>query len=135
MNGNGIYDGSATDIRRVFGTPGDLPVVGNWNGIGGDKIGTYHNANGTWFLDTNGNFIWEGSPVDTKVSAFGGPGYLPVVGDWNGIGSDWIGYYSNGYWLLDTNRNGVWDDSVTDTVFGRFGRRATDIPVTGKWVY
>jgi hypothetical protein len=64
-----------------FGQPGDLPVVGDWDGSGIDKIGVFRPSTGDWLLDSNGNGIWDGCNVDTCVN-FGQQGDLPVVGKW-----------------------------------------------------
>ena len=83
MNGNGAWDGPVTDrMVTAFGLPGWTPVVGDWNGDGkGQKIGIY--KEGTWYLDMNGNGAWDGPVTDRMVTAFGLPGWTPVVGDWS----------------------------------------------------
>jgi len=64
-----------------FGLPGDLPVAGDWNGDGADKIGVFRPATAEWFLDFNGNGTWDGCDVDICLT-FGQSGDLPVVGKW-----------------------------------------------------
>jgi hypothetical protein len=64
-----------------FGLPGDLPVVGDWSGDGTDKIGVFRPSTREWFLDLNGNGVFDGCNVDACLS-FGQPGDLPVVGKW-----------------------------------------------------
>jgi hypothetical protein len=64
-----------------FGAPGDLPVVGDWDGRGTDNIGVFRPSTAEWFLDLNGNGIWDGCSVDACLS-FGDAGDLPVVGKW-----------------------------------------------------
>ena len=79
-NGNGKWDGCGIDrcIEAFGGLPGDLPVVGDWAGNGSSKIGFYRN--GSWYLDYNGNGIWDGCDVDECFQFFGGiPSDLPVV--------------------------------------------------------
>ena len=39
--------------RSSSARPGDMPVVGDFNGDGVDEIGVYRD--GTWYIDTNGN--------------------------------------------------------------------------------
>ena len=53
------------------------------------KIGVY--VNGAWYLDDNGNGVFE-SGID-KAYGFGGAGYTPVVGDWNGDNRTKIGVF------------------------------------------
>jgi hypothetical protein len=83
LNGNGKWDGSPTDRLLVpFGLPADLPVVGDWDGTGNVRIGTYRPSTGEWLLDTNGNGKWDGCNVDACLGPFGQAGDLPVVGKW-----------------------------------------------------
>ena len=80
-SGNKIWDGCGLDgCMTDFGGPGDRPVAGDWSGVDGvPKIGVYRN--GSWFLDLNGNGIWDGCTIDKCVDSFGGlPGDVPVVG-------------------------------------------------------
>ena len=136
-NGNNEWD-PGVDLIVYFGGPGYTPVVGDWNGTGWSKIGAYKNTGsdaGTWLLDYNGNFSWDGTGTD-KLLYFGGPDYIPVVGDWNGTGWSKIGAYNNitpnqGIWLLDYNGNFSWDGTSIDKnlLFGGPGYT----PVVGDW--
>jgi hypothetical protein len=74
-----------------FGQPGDLPVVGDFNGDGIDEIGVFRN--GMWIVDMNGNHEMD---AHDAVFALGGPGDLPVAGDWTGDGVDKPGVYRPG---------------------------------------
>ncbi len=121
-NGNGLRDGCQTDACAKFlgSRAGDIPVVGDWSGDGTDKIGIYNQ--GQWFLDRNGNGIWDGCAVDICVDYFGGLSIdKPVVGDWTGEGISKIGIYQNGVWFLDKNGNGFWDDCGVDICVPGFG--------------
>ena len=46
-------------IDHVFqyGTPGDVPIAGDWNGDGIYTIGVFRD--GTWFLDIDGDGRWS----------------------------------------------------------------------------
>ncbi len=128
------WDGDPPDTLGIFGTglTGAVPVVGDWNGDGATKIGVF--VNGTWYLDMNGNWQWDGEPTD-RIYTFGAglPNAIPVVGDWNGNGTAKIGIYSNGVWYLDMNGNGQWDGEPADQ-YGVFGAGLTGaVPVPGKW--
>jgi hypothetical protein len=130
---NGNYQwsdvGTGNDLVAGFGMAGDKPVIGNWNHTTpGDKIGVFRN--GTWLMDYNGNFQWDG--VD-KSAYLGQAGDIPVTGDWNNNGDKKIGVFRNGFWMLDGNGNYQWDGTGTglDVVAG-FGM-AGDIPVVGDW--
>jgi len=116
------------------GLPNAIPVTGDWDNSGVTKIGVF--SNGTWYLDMNGNGVWDGPNVDKLIPNFGQglPNAIPVTGDWNGTGVTKIGVFSNGTWYLDVNGNGVWDGSSTDKVILNFGQGLPNaIPVTGDW--
>jgi len=80
-NGNGVWYGCGTDTCSGWGQTGDIPVVGDWTGSGTTKIGIFRPSNGTWYLDTNGNGVWDGCGTDT-CSGWGQTGDIPVVGRW-----------------------------------------------------
>jgi hypothetical protein len=83
QNENNTWDGCFTDrCVASFGTPEDLPVVGDWDGSGTSKIGIFRPATGEWFLDRNGNGTWDGCGIDLCAPSFGGDGDIPVVGRW-----------------------------------------------------
>lgn len=107
-----------------FGGPGQIPVVGDFNGDGIDNIGVY--ADGVWELDLNDNQILDSN----ETVLFGLAGDIPVVGDWNGDGRDKIGIVRNGIWNVDYDGDYSWNGTV-DWAFG-FGE-PTDIPVVGDW--
>jgi surface antigen len=60
--------------------------------------------------------------------AFGAPGHLPVVGDWDGDGDDTGGTFHDGDWLL-SNVNEAGSTKVVRVHFGEPG----DVPVVGDW--
>jgi hypothetical protein len=130
-NGNGLWE-PGTDKVYMWGAHGYQPVTGNWDGSvdGKVKIGTYNPDLSIWYLDYNGNGIWE--PGTDKVYTWGAPGYQPVTGDWNGDGKVKIGTYNPdlSIWYLDYNGNGLWEPG-TDKVY-RWGAHGY-APVVGKW--
>jgi endoglucanase len=132
--GNGTWDGGVIDKQYAFGwnDPNVIPVAGDWNGDGRTKIGIYYK--GFWYLDYDGNGVWDGG-VNDKQYAFGwnDPNVIPVVGDWNGDGRTKIGIYYKGFWYLDYDGNGVWDGGVKDKAY-TFGWPATGVtPMLGDW--
>jgi alpha-tubulin suppressor-like RCC1 family protein len=134
LNGNGVGDGTPTDAQYSFGggVANAIPITGDWIGTGITKIGVY--ANGTWYLDLNGNGVWDGTPTDAQYSFGSGiANAIPVTGDWTGTGTTRIGVYANGTWYLDLNGNGVWDGTPTDAQYSFGGGVANAIPVTGDW--
>jgi hypothetical protein len=78
--GTGKWDENAVFVNNAdFGLgPEGIPVIGDWNGDGIDKIGLF--VNGVWHLDTTGDFRF-----DTRIE-FGQVGDYPVVGDFDGTG-------------------------------------------------
>ena len=111
-----------------FGSPSDLPVVGDWDGTGKKRIGVFRN--GIWYLDTNGNgFLDAGDQTVT----FGQAGDVPVVGDWRGTGRIALGLYRNGSFILDLSGHlsGV-ATGQADVTYAAFGQ-AGDVPVAADW--
>jgi len=138
MNGNGQWDGPTIDRTYADfgkGLTGAIPVVGNWEGTGGTRIGVYWN--GHWYLDRNGNGQWDNA-ADINYPDFGVglTGAIPVVGNWAGSSGtgDKIGVFWNGKWYLDKSGNGAWDGISTDSHYPDFGVGLTGaIPVVGDW--
>ncbi|MEK6325152.1 MAG: hypothetical protein AABN33_26225, partial [Acidobacteriota bacterium] len=141
-NGNNVWDGTPTDkLYQPFGISGDIAVAGDWTGNGISKIGVFRieSGLGKWYLDINGNGIWNGDvPGGDKIVLFGQEGDKPVVGNWNGIGgTSKIGVFRKEgqvtRWYLDLNGNSLWDGDVPGgdkiVLFGVEG----DVPVAGDW--
>lgn len=131
-NGNHRLDGTAPGQDRIIESfvptqPGDIPLTGDWDGSGKTKIGIYRPAASKWFLDLNGNGVFDSA--DRTYTFGGSPLDIPVVGDWNGTGTDKIGVFRGGSWLLDYNGNGSVDAANRSFTFGGPG----DVPVVGDW--
>ena len=115
-----IAGGGQPDLVFNYGSPGDIPVAGDWTGKGWDTAGVFRQ--GQWFLrHRNAN----GSP-DLSFT-FGEPGDLPVVGDWNGDGIDGVGVVRGSRWLLKQFPGAGGPDLEFD-----FGD-AAGTPVVGDW--
>ena len=100
-----------------------------------DKVGIYRPSTGEWFLDRNGNGIWDGCSTDKCVqSSLATAGAVPVVGEWNRSGVTLLGLFlpATAQWRLDINGNGTLEDCGIDNCLGPFGE-VTDIPIAGKW--
>ncbi len=80
---------------HVFGIYGAIPVVGDFNGDGKDELALYYN--GEWFVDLNGNGMWDESDLWARL---GNGRDRPVTGDWDGDGKDDIGIFGPA-WMLD----------------------------------
>jgi hypothetical protein len=148
-NDNGTFDGCQIDRCYQFlpapPVAGDIPVAGDWTGTGTAKVGIYRPSTGQWFLDTNGDGVYE--PAVDASTYFGGlSSDIPVVGDWTGTGAAKIGIFRAGFlWLLNTSGNGTSYDTVfpfggvtgcTTPLPGIYASEpagSCDIPVVGDW--
>ncbi|HVE72582.1 MAG TPA: SBBP repeat-containing protein [Thermoanaerobaculia bacterium] len=97
----GLYDGKSNTFQlRNFNTPGganevvplgkpgDLPVVGDWDGDGITDLGVFSPEEGQFMLRLGSGIIVAfiaGNALD-----------LPVAGDWDGDGFDTVGLFRNG---------------------------------------
>ncbi|NNF08826.1 MAG: DUF4038 domain-containing protein [Acidimicrobiia bacterium] len=92
-----------------FGVPGDVPLLGDWDGNGIATPGMYRPSSGFVYLTNS-------IPADGSVAVadagltfyYGAPGDQVLVGDWDGDGKDSLGVYRNGrVFLRDTNDTGI----------------------------
>ncbi len=81
-----LPDGATS--RHFFGLEDSHPITGDFNGDGTTEIGVF--AKGHWFIDLNGNGMWDSEDLWAKL---GYDGDQPVVGDWDGDGKDDIGIF------------------------------------------
>ena len=130
FNGNGYWDGGDRYFEFGYGT--DTPIIGDWNGSIGDEIGVHRGVgNAGYFIqDYNGNGYWDGSD---QYHVFGYASDVPIIGDWNGDGTDQIGVHREvgnaGYFIQDYSGNGYWDGGDRFFEFGY----SSDIPIIGNW--
>jgi hypothetical protein len=115
-----------------YGWVGWKPVVGDWNGDGVSTIGAV-DATGlsnpqaaVWYLRNENS----GGAPDIAPFAYGLPGWIPVTGDWCGLGHAGIGMFdpSTATWYL-RNEDGP---GYPDAGVFRYGG-AGWIPVVGDW--
>jgi hypothetical protein len=108
------------DAAFPYGNPGDLPIVGDWNGDGAHSVGV---VRGSTFFLRNSN-----SPGGADISfIYGNPGDQVIVGDWNGDGIDTVGVVrGNVFYLRNTNTSGPADITFA---FGDIG----DKVIVGRW--
>ena len=57
-----LWDGY---LLRFLWRGTDIPVVGDWMGTATPNIGVFRN--GQWFLDLNGNGVWDGCGTDPAM--------------------------------------------------------------------
>jgi L,D-peptidoglycan transpeptidase YkuD (ErfK/YbiS/YcfS/YnhG family) len=131
-DGNGVWNGAAVDKTYNFGITGDMPITGDWNHNGADEIGVFRPSTHLFYLDYNGNGVWNGASVDKSYN-FGISGDIPISGDWNSDGISEIGVFrpSTHLFYLDYNGNGVWNGASVDRQYN-FGISG-DIPISGDW--
>ena len=72
----------------VFGTLKGKPIAGDFNGDGIDDVGVF--IDGDWFIDANGNGVWDNADLWLKLGA---KHDLPIVGDWDGDGKSDVGIF------------------------------------------
>ena len=108
------------DIEFTFGDPGDVPIVGDWNGDGVDTPGVVR-GNQIFLRDTNSS-----GPADLAFT-YGDVGDTVIVGDWDGDGIDTLGLV-RGTEVFLRNRNTSGPADVVFT-YGDPGDRF----VFGKW--
>jgi hypothetical protein len=97
-----------------------------------ETVGMFDPASGTWFLRKENS----SGPADAGTFAFGGLGWDPVVGDWNGDGDDTIGVVDRtgasnptfAVWYLRNHNSGGAPD-IQPFAFGLRGW----VPVVGDW--
>jgi hypothetical protein len=131
-DGSGTWNGCGTDRCLQIGMNGDIALVGDWNGTGTSKVGAFRPSDGTFYLDYNGNGIWDGCGVD-RCLHIGMLNDIPLVGDWNGSGTSKVGAFrpSDGTFYLDYNGSGTWEGCGTDRCL-QIGLTG-DVPLVGDW--
>lgn len=114
------------DVSAPYGLPGDLPVVGDWDGNGTTTFGVYRPGNSTFYLRNSNT---TGDPDITVSFSEGLNGDIPIVGDWDGNGTTTIGVYRPSqatFYLRNSNTTGNADISVS---FGGANWK----PIAGDW--
>jgi hypothetical protein len=124
---NSFSGGPPSIAAFQFGAPGDLPILGDWDGDGVFTIGVFTPSTATFHL-RNSN---TPGPADFTF-AFGPAGGigLPVAGDWDGDGKWSVGVFapSRGDWNLRNELSSGLPDAGS-FLFGSPGSK----PVVGDW--
>jgi len=138
IDNDGTLSGGDRKVGPVFGNSGfggqpfaDLPVVGDWDGTGADRIGIFRASASLWVLDIDNDSL--PSSGDIVGFGLGQQGDIPVVGDWDGDGDDDIGVYrpSTGGWFLDVDDDAEFTGGTDIEISGLGG--VGSIPVVGDW--
>jgi hypothetical protein len=87
-------DGTTSDLA-AFGLPGATPLAADFNGDGRAELAVFRD--GVWFIDLNGNGIWDEDDLWAKL---GDEGDQAVAGDWDGDGKADIGIFGPA-WIGD----------------------------------
>lgn len=83
-----LLDGAGNTTRFFYGTPGDLPFVGDWDCDGDETPGLYRQSDGFVYLrNSNSQGVADISFI------FGDPADIPLAGDFDGDGCDTISIY------------------------------------------
>lgn len=119
----------AADIMFFFGNPGDVPIAGDFNGDGCDTVSIYRPSDAQFHITNQLGSGGGGLGYAEYSFFFGNPGDQPIVGDWDGDGTDEVGLHreSTGvFYYRRTLTTGVADGEF---YFGDPG----DLFVSGDW--
>src|SRR5262249_20413549 len=134
-SGTGVVDYSVQQNNTGLPRTGTMTIAGLTFTVhqAGSKTklttpGLYVPSSGRFFLRNSNT---SGVADITFDYGPGGLGWLPLVGDWNGDGTDSVGLYapaSSTFFLRNSNTGGV-----ADVTFGFGAGGAGWIPITGDW--
>ena len=101
-----LLDHAGNTTHFFYGTPGDLPFVGDWDCDGDETPGLYRQSDGFVYLRNSNN-----QGVANISFFFGDPGDIPLAGDFDGDGCDTVSIYrpseSRIYVINDLRVNGA----------------------------
>ena len=100
------------DVEFFFGDPGDFPLVGDFDGDGRDSVSIWRASEARVYVINELGEDGKGLGAADYAYAFGNPGDVPFVGDFDGDGVDTIGLYrqSTGFvYFRNSNTQGIAD--------------------------
>ena len=123
-NGDDVFN-AAAEVSG-WGSGGDTPVRGDWNGDGVLDLGVF--SGGIWFIDATGNNAFDAA---SDIKGWGVAGWIPVTGDWNGDGKTDLGAVNpaNMTWFRDMNGDFACNPATELAGWGSPGVT----PVVGDW--
>jgi len=84
-----LYDGTGVEVTSfLYGDPGDVPFMGDWDGDGIETPGLYRQSDGFVYLRNSNT-----QGIADISFFFGNPGDIPIAGDFNGDGFDTVSIY------------------------------------------
>ncbi|WP_416237507.1 transglycosylase family protein [Streptomyces sp. NBC_00162] len=113
-----LRDANGGTTAVGFGQAGDVPMTGDFDGVGHDQLGIFRPSTST--------FVVRHDDGSITSLVFGQAGDIPVPGMWDGNGHAQMGVYrpSTGTFIVRHD-----DGSVTTAALGQAG----DIPIVGDW--
>lgn len=135
-------ENSTAFYSRQWGLPGDIPLVGNFNGDSVLDMVVWRNDSGTWYIC---DWDLSGECTSTYSRQFGLPGDVPLIADFDADGlSDLVVWRpSNGTWYyqvaelspVKTKQWGLPGDTPLSADFNSDGRDDFIVyrPTSGTW--
>jgi hypothetical protein len=112
VNALGVHGGGLgmADFSYLFGNPGDMPFVGDFDGDGVDTVGLHRESTGrVYFRNSQTTGIADADFI------YGDPGDKIIAGDWTGDGVDSVAIFrpsNDTFYLRYSNSAGFADETM-----------------------